>query len=103
MPIVPMFSTMPIGSMPGWSSDPKCPCADAPGRRAYNWTASVEYPPKARGAIMAKGNGKLRSRRVYLGVDVGGTKVQASLVAESGKIVNRGRCPTPRDSTPEQV
>ena len=33
-----------------------------------------------------------------LGVDIGGTKVQASLVEESGKILIRKRCRTPRDS-----
>jgi len=37
-------------------------------------------------------------KRIYLGVDIGGTKVQASLVEESGKILSRKRCRTPRDS-----
>ena len=35
-------------------------------------------------------------QRLYLGVDVGGTKVQASLVQESGEIIGREKCPTPR-------
>ena len=41
--------------------------------------------------------------RLYLGVDVGGTKVQASLVRESGGIVQQERRPTPRTGGPEQV
>jgi glucokinase len=41
--------------------------------------------------------------RLYLGVDVGGTKVQASLVHESGGIVERERRTTPRTGGPEQV
>jgi len=43
------------------------------------------------------------AERLYLGVDVGGTKVQASLVGESGKVIERRRCPTPRDGGPERV
>jgi glucokinase len=42
-------------------------------------------------------------RRLYLGVDIGGTKVQASLVRESGEIIGRERCPTPRKGGPERV
>ena len=41
--------------------------------------------------------------RLYLGVDIGGTKVQASLVRESGGILQRERRPTPRTGGPEQV
>ena len=41
--------------------------------------------------------------RLYLGVDVGGTKIQASVAEESGAIRGRQRCPTPRDVGPEQV
>ena len=40
---------------------------------------------------------------LYLGVDVGGTKVQASLVEESGAIIGRQRCSTPRVGGPEAV
>lgn len=43
------------------------------------------------------------SERLYLGVDIGGTKVQASLVEESGAIVDRKRCRTPREGGPEEV
>lgn len=41
--------------------------------------------------------------RLYLGVDVGGTKIQASLVEETGAVVRRQRCPTPREGGPERV
>ena len=44
-----------------------------------------------------------RQRRLYLGLDVGGTKVQASLVRESGEIIGRERCTTPREGGPERV
>jgi len=43
------------------------------------------------------------SERLYLGVDVGGTKVQASLVTESGGIIGRQRCRTPREGGPEET
>ncbi|MBN1395424.1 MAG: ROK family protein [Pirellulales bacterium] len=43
------------------------------------------------------------NQRLYLGVDVGGTKIQASLVRESGEIVARERRPTPRQKGPERV
>jgi glucokinase len=42
-------------------------------------------------------------QRLYLGVDIGGTKVQASLVRESGAMVEREKRPTPRSGGPEQV
>jgi len=41
--------------------------------------------------------------RLYLGVDVGATKIQASLVEEGGAILARDRAPTPRDVSPQQV
>ncbi len=43
------------------------------------------------------------AERLYLGVDVGGTKVLAAVVSESGEIVQRQRRPTPRTGGPEQV
>lgn len=49
---------------------------------------------------MAKRNKKARA---YLGVDVGGTKIQASLVDESGTVLGRQREPTPRDVSPRHV
>lgn len=52
--------------------------------------------------VMKPGDTK-SAERLYLGVDVGGTKVQASLAGESGKIIERRRCPTPRDGDPERV
>jgi len=42
-------------------------------------------------------------RRQYLGVDIGGTKIQASLVEEAGAILGREKCLTPRDGGPDQV
>ena len=47
--------------------------------------------------------GKNGGEGLYLGVDVGGTKVQASVVKESGDIIERERRPTPRTGGPEQV
>jgi glucokinase len=46
---------------------------------------------------------KAKKSRLYLGVDVGGTKIQASLVEESGKILGRQRTTTPRNEDPELV
>lgn len=51
---------------------------------------------------MATGDRSKRAR-LYLGVDVGGTKIQVSLVEESGGIVKRDRGSTPRDGGPEQA
>ena len=48
---------------------------------------------------MATENG---SDRLYLGIDVGGTKVQASMVRESGEILTRQRRKTPRNEEPER-
>ncbi len=42
------------------------------------------------------------SDRLYLGVDVGGTKVQASVVRESGEILSRKRRKTPRNEQPDR-
>jgi glucokinase len=42
-------------------------------------------------------------QRLYMGVDIGGTKVQASLVRESGEIIGREKCTTPRQGGPERV
>lgn len=52
---------------------------------------------------MGKAGEKTDVERLYLGVDVGGTKVQASLVRESGAVVARQRSQTPRDCPPPQV
>lgn len=46
---------------------------------------------------------KIGKERLYLGVDIGGTKVQASVISESGAILERQRQPTPRTGGPEQV
>ena len=50
-----------------------------------------------------KKNDSNDEQRLYLGVDVGGTKVQSSLVRESGEIIGREKCPTPRKKGPERV
>ncbi|HUT10158.1 MAG TPA: ROK family protein [Thermoguttaceae bacterium] len=52
---------------------------------------------------MGKTHDGPNSERLYLGVDVGGTKVQASLVTESGGIIGRQRCQTPREGGPEET
>lgn len=52
---------------------------------------------------MSKSNEKQKTDRQYLAVDVGGTKVLAALVNESGVIVDRERCKTPRGGGPERV
>ncbi|MBN2474021.1 MAG: ROK family protein [Pirellulales bacterium] len=41
--------------------------------------------------------------RAYIGIDIGGTKLQASLAEESGAIVGRQRCSTPRGGGSEPV
>ncbi|MGQ9573823.1 MAG: ROK family protein [Thermoguttaceae bacterium] len=46
---------------------------------------------------------KGKKTRLYLGIDVGGTKIQASLVEESGGLLACQRAATPRDGGPEQV
>ncbi|MFZ5829288.1 MAG: ROK family protein [Planctomycetota bacterium] len=43
------------------------------------------------------------SNRLYLGVDIGGTKLQASLVTEAGAMICRERTATPRTGGPERV
>jgi glucokinase len=46
---------------------------------------------------------KLLRQRLYLGVDIGGTKIQASLVAESGTVLGQQRQATPRIREPERI
>ena len=43
------------------------------------------------------------SEAIYLGIDVGGTKIQASLITQAGVVLSRHRCPTPRDGGSEKV
>ncbi|NQT38274.1 MAG: ROK family protein [Planctomycetes bacterium] len=50
-----------------------------------------------------KNKTKAQRHRIYLGVDIGGTKVQASLVEETGVLLQRERCQTPRDGGSEAV
>jgi glucokinase len=44
-----------------------------------------------------------QQNQLYLGVDVGGTKIQGTLVEDSGAILQRQREATPREGGPEQV
>ncbi len=48
-------------------------------------------------------NESVKSQRLYVGVDVGGTKIQAALVRESGQILCREKQSTPRQCGPEAV
>lgn len=41
--------------------------------------------------------------RLILAVDIGGTKMEAGIVDERGRILVRQRCPTPASADPEQV
>jgi len=51
---------------------------------------------------MAEANDR-KPRRLYVGVDVGGTKILAALARGSGKIVVRQRRPTPRGCPPAET
>ncbi len=46
---------------------------------------------------------KRKNGKVYLGIDIGGTKILAALARPSGKIIARRRCATPRNAPPEEV
>jgi len=46
---------------------------------------------------------KSEPSRVYVGIDVGGTKIQASAVDSSGKILGREKRQTPRASCPKRI
>ena len=46
---------------------------------------------------------KAKSTKLYVGVDVGGTKILATLVKRSGKVLARRRLRTPRDADPALV
>ena len=52
---------------------------------------------------MAKSTKAKEKPNLYIGVDVGGTKILAALVEASGAIVARNRLPTPRDCRPEDT
>lgn len=41
--------------------------------------------------------------RLYLGIDVGGTKIQASLIEETGSVLDRQRCSTPLKAEQDEV
>ncbi|MCL4193798.1 MAG: ROK family protein, partial [Thermoguttaceae bacterium] len=46
---------------------------------------------------------RTENRRLYLAVDIGGTKIQSSLVEESGAIIARERVRTPREGGSAEV
>ena len=48
-------------------------------------------------------DGRAAAAGVYLGIDVGGTKIQTSLVTQSGSVLSRHRGPTPRDGQSDSV
>lgn len=39
----------------------------------------------------------------YIGIDIGGTKIAAALVSDSGKLIARKKIATPADASPEQI
>ncbi len=45
----------------------------------------------------------MTEERIYLGIDIGGTKVQTSLLTETGKQLGRQRSPTPREGGSQEV
>jgi glucokinase len=44
-----------------------------------------------------------KQEHLYVGVDLGGTKIQSSLVYESGTILGSVRTPTPANGTPDDI
>lgn len=46
---------------------------------------------------------RMKKSRRYVGVDIGGTKIQATVVEEWGTILDRQKAPTPRDGGPQRV
>ncbi len=63
----------------------------------------VGFAAPHRKGLAMKEDAATANKGLYLGVDVGGTKVQASLVEESGASLGRQRTRTPRDCAPEVV
>jgi len=49
------------------------------------------------------GRRKAARRKLYVGVDVGGTKIQVALARQSGKVLARRRLPTPRSDDPYDI
>ncbi len=52
---------------------------------------------------MKSRNRSAHSNRLYIGMDIGGTNIQTSLVEECGIIICREKAATPRDTGPEAV
>ena len=64
--------------------------------------------PEIPGRVFAKGISVSTEKKdavvyTYMGIDIGGTKIQVSLVEESGTVLSGHRCATPRDVGPEGV
>lgn len=43
------------------------------------------------------------NKRIYAGIDVGGTKISAALVTDSGKILSRAKLPSEKNSSPSRI
>lgn len=41
--------------------------------------------------------------KLYVGIDIGGTKIAAGLVTPSGKIIGRAKAPTPKNASPAKI
>jgi len=52
---------------------------------------------------MKSANKTAESNRLYIGMDIGGTNIQASLIHESGLILRGEKVLTPRDDNPDSV
>ncbi len=42
-------------------------------------------------------------KRIFAGIDVGGTKIALGLVSDRGRIIARAKTPTPKDASPETL
>jgi glucokinase len=74
--------------------------------RTSHWNSSAPLLkiPVAKGdACMKSAKRPGAKERLYIGMDIGGTNIQASLVQESGVIVGSARVATPRDDSVESV
>ena len=41
--------------------------------------------------------------KLYIGIDIGGTKISAGVVTDKGRILERVKIPTPANSTPKVI
>ncbi|NQT51508.1 ROK family protein [bacterium] len=75
---------------------------DAPRRVPVGGSRSHRTQSK-RTTRQEKAMSKSRTKELYVGVDVGGTKILAALADASGTLLARDRRATPRDITPEET